>query len=257
MTDPDDLVEVLARRHDVLRALLEEPRERHVLVDDLESSKSTVYKGVSQLQERGLVRPTSNGLRPTLLGLVALERYDELARTADLGQLLADLPPDTIDPAALLGAEAVVPDRRSVDRHLARLERIFQEAESIRGFSPAVSPEQTSIFHDRTTSNRLQAEYVLPREIVGYLHRLDPTGFEETVAAENVVFYQTDRDLRISLFLASSADGTEVCVGLGEEGVATGLIVNDTAESRRWAEAEFEELKRSAERLTAGDLPPE
>lgn len=257
MTDPDDLIEVLSLRHEALRSLMDEPRERHELVDDLDSSKSTVYKGVSQLHERGLIRSTSNGLRPTLFGLVALERYDELARTADLGELLADLPPETIDPSALVGAEAVVPDRRSVDRHLARLERIFQEAESIRGFSPAVSPEQTTIFHDRTTSDRLEAEYVLPKEIVYHLHRVDPTGLEETVAAENVAFYQTDRDMRISLFLASSSDGTEVCIGFGEEGVATGLIVNDTAESRRWAEEAFEELERSAERLTVDDLPPE
>lgn len=257
MTDPEDLIEVLSRRHEILRAVLDDPKGRHVLVDDLDVSKSTVYKGVSQLQERGLVRSTSNGLRPTLYGIVALERYDELARTADLGQLLADLPPETIEPSALVGAEAVVPDRRSVDRHLARLERIFQEAESIRGFSPAVSPEQTTIFHDRTTSDGLEAEYVLPTEIVDHLHRVDPAGLEETVAAENVVFYQTDRDMRISLFLATSSDGTEVCIGLGEEGVATGLIVNDTAESRRWAEAEFERLKRTAERLTADDLPPE
>ena len=254
MTNPDDLIEVLALRHEVLRSLLDEPKERHELVDDLEGAKSTVYKGVSQLQDLGLVAQTSRGLRPTLFGTAALERYDEMARTAALGDLLADLPPGTIEPAAIVGAVAVVPDRRSVDRHLARLRRVLEDAESIRLFSPAVSPEQTSIVHDRSVDGRLAAELVLPEELVRHLYRIDPTGLEETVAAEDVEFYRTDRQLPISLLLASSASGTEVCVGLGEEGVATGLVVNDTAESRRWAEAEFERIRRSAERVTVDAL---
>lgn len=236
--------------------MVDDPMERHVLVDELDESKSTVYKGVTQLQERGLVAPTSRGLRPTQFGIVALERYEELARTADLGEMLADLPPGTIDPSALVGAEAVVPDRQSVDRHLARLEGLFQEAESIRGFSPAVSPEQSSIFHERTVDDELAAELVLPNELLEHLHQVDPVGLEEAVSAEKVTFYRTDEELRISLFLARSPAGMEVCIGLGEEGVATGLIINDTPESRRWAEREFDRLKRSGELVTTDDLPP-
>lgn len=255
MTDPDDLVAILSRRHDILRALLEEPRERHRIVDSLEQSKSTVYKGVSQLQEHGLIEQTSAGLEPTLFGIVALERYEELARTAAIGDQLATLPPGTIDPSALVGAEAVVPDRQSVDRHLARLERILRTADSLRGFSRAVSPEQTAIFHDRTVGDQLTAELVLPTEIVTHLHRTDPTGFEETLEAPNVTYYHVDRTLPITLFLATSQAGTEVCIGLGDGGLSTGLIVNDTVESRRWAEAEFERLKHAADRVTMESLP--
>lgn len=255
MTDPNDLVEIVSRRHGTLRALLDDPMERHLLVDELEKSKSTVYKGVSQLQDRGLITSTSDGLRPTLFGIVALERYEELARTAKIGDLLADLPPGTIAPAALVGAEAVVPDRQWVDRHLARLERVFERADSIRGFSPGVSPEQTTTFHDRTVDDQLAAELVLPREILLHLHRADPTGLEDTIRADNVTYHQTDRDLPISLFLARSGEGTEVCIGLGEEGLMTGLLVNETAESVRWAEREFERVKQAADRVTIDDIP--
>lgn len=257
MTDPDDLIEILSRRHDILRSLQDAPKERHVLVDHLEDSKSTVYKGVSQLQERGLVEPTDGGLRPTLFGIVALERYDELARTAAIGAQLSELPPGTIDPAALIGAEAIVPDRQSVDRHLARLERILRTADTLRGFSRAVSPEQTAIFRERAVDDELSAELVLPDELLAHLHRTDPAGFEETVRADNVSYYRLDRDLPISLFLATSTEGTEVCIGLSDGTLSTGLLVNDTAESRRWAEAEFERLKRSAGPVTPETLPQE
>lgn len=257
MTDADDLVEVLSRRHGILRSLLDEPKERYVLVDDLDSSKSTVYKGVSQLQERGLIRQTSEGLQPTLFGVVALERYREMERTSLLGGLLRDLPSDTIDPAALVGAEAVVPDRESVDRHLARLERMFQTADSIRGFPRAISPEQSLTFHERAVNDYLEAELVLPEKLLRHLYREDPEGLDKTLAADDIVILQTDREPRISLFLASSPVGREVYIGLGEAGLSTGVIVNDTPETLRWAETRFERMKRGAEPVTTDDLPPE
>lgn len=257
MTDPDDLIEVLSRRHDVLRALRDEPRERRALVDDLAASKSTVYKAVSQLQELGLVAATSEGLRPTQFGVVAADRYEALAGTADTAEMLAALPPDTIEPEALVGAEAVVPDRQSVDRHLARLQRLFRDADAIRGFSPAVSPELSATVGERTVGDELAVELVLPTAIYRHLHRRDPAGLEASVAADDVTFYRTGEEPRISLFIAESEAGTEVCIGLGEEGRATGLLLNDTAACRRWAAAEFERLKGSATPVRADDLPPE
>lgn len=257
MTDPDDLVEILSRRHDILRSLLEEPMERHVLVDELEDSKSTVYKGVSQLQERGLLTPTSEGLRPTLFGIVSLERYEELARTARIGDVLADLPPGSIDPAALVGAEAVVPDRRSVDRHLARLERILRRADSIRGFAPAVSPRTVSVFHERVTDGGFEADVVLTDAIVDYLRRDHPTALEDSLAAESVTLSLTEASMPFVLLLVESPSGTEVCIDLGREGLATALICNDTAASRQWAEAELARYKADAERLTADILASE
>lgn len=257
MTDPDELTELLTRRHGILRSLLEEPMERHVLVDELADSKSTVYKGLTQLEERGLVTSTAAGLRPTLFGIVALERYEELARTARIGDVLADLPPEVVDPSALVGAEAVVPDRRSVDRHLARLERILRTVDSIRGFAPAVSPRTVAAFHDRITDDGLSAELVLTDAIVDYLRGDHPTVLEDCLAVEFVTLYRTDASMPFVLLLATSSSGTDVCIDLGRDGLATALIVNDTAESRRWAEAEFARLKENAEPVSLDALPTE
>lgn len=69
MPDASDLVEIVSRRHEILRTLQTTPRERHDLVDDLDDAKSTVYKGVTQLRELGLVEQTPDGLSPTLSGL--------------------------------------------------------------------------------------------------------------------------------------------------------------------------------------------
>lgn len=254
MTDAEEVVGLLRRRSEVLRSLVDAPKERHEVVDEFDEAASTVYEGLAQFQERGLVTSTADGLRPTLFGVVALERYDELVRTADFGEVLADLPPGTVDPSALVGADAVLPDRRAVDRPLVRLEEILRDAGSIRGFAPAVSPRMGALFHDRIVDDGIPVEIVLPSDIVESLHREHQTTFEETVSAPSATYFRTDEALPFTLLLVSSSAGTQVCIDVEEAGLVTGLVVNDTAESRRWAEAAYERRKGRAELLTPDGL---
>lgn len=246
----DELIEVLSRRHNILRSLRDAPKERHVLVDCLNDSKSTVYKGASQLQELSLIESTSEGLQPTLFGIVALERYDELARTAGLGGLLADLPPKAIAPSALVGAEAVHPVSHSVDRHLVRGKTMLRNAKRICGFSPAISPEYVSLLHQRIVNDSVFVELVLTEEIVTHLRQEYAAVVEDVLSAENVTLYRTESELPFTLLLVSSTDSTEFCIELGEEGLATGLIINDTTTGLRWAETVYEREKRAAERVS-------
>lgn len=251
MTNANQLVKVLSRRHAILRSLRDTPKERHVLVDYLDNSKSTVYKGVSQLEELGLIKPTSEGLQPTLFGIVALERYDELIQTAEFGELLVDLPLGAIEPSALIGAEAITPDNTSVDRHLARVETILRDVEVIRGISPAVSPEYMSLLHQRIVNGELNAEFILTTEIVTHLRQEFSGVVEDILSSSNATLYETQEEPPFTLFLASSAGSTEVVLELGGEGFATGVIINETTESLHWAETVYGQYKRTAGQVTA------
>lgn len=250
MTTANELIEVLSRRHEILRSLDDTPKERHVLVDYLDASKSTIYKGISQLQEQNLIESTNNGLQPTLFGKLALRQYDELARTADLGDLLQSLPPDTIHPSALVGAETVTPDNRAVNRHLARIETMLQEAEAIRGFSPAVSPEYLSVLHQRIIDDGLTVDLVLTEEIVSYLREEYPAISSDLLSTSDVALFWTENELPFTLLLISTSEKTRVCIELGENGNATGLILNDSAESLRWAKEVYTQHKRLGEQVT-------
>lgn len=250
MTSPDHLIEVLSLRHEILRSLLDAPKERRVLVDHLDDSKSTVYNGVSQLREIGLVELTSDGLQPTQFGMVALERYEELARTADLRQLLVDLPPGVIEPAALVGAEVVTPDNTAVDRHLVRLETMLRNADWIRVLSPAVSPDYLSILHQRIVADALTAEFVLTESIVTALHQEYPSIAGDLISAPNATLSRTEEDVPFTLVVVTSASETEVGIELGEGGLAAGLVINDTPACLRWAESIYERYQRTADRAT-------
>lgn len=250
MSSPEHLIEVLSKRHNILRSLLDSPKERHVLVDYLDDSKSTVYKGVSQLQEIGLIESTPDCLQPTLFGVVALERYDELAQIVDFRELLIDLPPGAIEPEALVGAEVVRPDNTAVDRHLVRLEEVLRNAESIRGFSPAISPDYVSILHQRVVTNELTAEFILPTEILIDFRKEYPSIGDDLISAENATLYQTEDKLPFTLLLVTSGGEPIVGIEMGNNGLAVGIIINDTPQCLQWAEATYEHHHRTAEQVT-------
>lgn len=246
MAATDELIELLSRRHDLLRTIREEPRERRELVDHVDASKSTVYEGVSQLVELDLVESTVDGLRPTVAGELALARYDDLSRVIEGRALLGTLPTEVVDPVALAGAELVVPAGHAVDRHLKRVEATIEGADVIRGFTPAISPDHVALFARRLDEGGLDAEFVLAADIVEHLRQDAPETFDGLLSAERLTLWQTTADLPFTLLIVDAAGGTEVGIELWDDGVVTGLVVNDTPGCLEWAESTYDRCTQTA-----------
>jgi predicted transcriptional regulator len=243
--DGEDLTELLRRRHRLLRALAEEPRPRHVLVDLVDDSKSTVYKGLTQLEEAGLIERGEAGFSPTLYGVLALARYDALAGTAAFGDLLDGLSGDAVDPAALVGAEVVRPDETDAERHLDALWRVLDDARSVRGVAPVVSPGYVERFRAYVDGG-LEAELVLPMAVVDSL-RADPDVLADVAA--RATLYETEWTVPFGL-LVTDGDDPQVVVELRDGPLVTGLVTNDTPAALAWAESTFERFRADAARVT-------
>lgn len=256
MVDPPDVLTVVARRSDILRTLQAEPRERHVLVDHVDASKSTVYKGVSQLRDLGLVEATEDGLEPTLFGTVALDRYEAFARAADLADVLSALPAEAIDPPALVGADSVVPDSTDTTRHHEEIAALLEEATTVRGFSPAIAPTYVSTIYDRLDEDGFALEFVLPRHLVEFLRTDRQAALDDIRASNSATLYETDADVPLTLLLMDMDEGTQVCIEPGEDADAIGLVRNDTDEARRWGERAFERVRETAEPVGSDSSPP-
>ena len=248
MTDTEELVEVLARRHEILRALSVTPRERHELVDELEDAKSTVYKGVSQLLEMELICSTSDGLRPTMFGSIALRRYEELKQTAELRSFLGDLPPDAIDPVVFVGCEFVRPGTGSVGRHLERAHRLLITARDVRGVVPAASEENVEVVRERVSDGELTAEFVLAGELADSLLKERPAAVE-SLLDDGAVLWRAESSVPFAVFVVGDGELSRMGIEFRDENLVTGLLLNDTAESIDWAEQQIARFKTDAERV--------
>lgn len=254
MTDAEELIDCLLRRNDLLAVLCDEPMERYELVDRVDASKSTVYKGVSQLEDLGLIERTARGLEPTLFGTVAHERYRELAAAASFSPLLSLLPRDgPLDPDVLRGAAAITPTDHDVDRHFTHVERLLREADRVRGFTPIVSPRYVSIFAEQVGKG-LRADLVLETDLVDRIAAADPRTLAALLAHENVSLYRTDSALPFGLAIGVSGGDEQVLVELRDRSTMTGVITNDSPDCRDWAERVYEEYRTTATPLQPADI---
>jgi len=254
MTDAEELIDCLVRRNDLLAVLCDEPMERYELVDHVPASKSTVYKGVAQLHDLGLIERTARGLEPTLLGTLAHERYRELAAVASFSGLLSSLPRESpIEPTALRGATAITPTDHDVDRHFTYVERLLREADRVRGFTPIGSPRYVSIFAERVGEG-LRADLVLETDLADRIAAADPRTLAALLAHENVSLHRTDSALPFGLAIGAFDGNEQVLVELRDGPTMTGVITNDSPDCRDWAERVYEEYRTTATPLQPADI---
>lgn len=234
MTADEAFVDLLARRHGVLAAVVEEPRPRHVLVDALPDSKSTVYKGVTQLRAAGLIVARDDALHPTLAGRIALDRYCRLAAAEPLADLLRPVPPGTLDPVAFEGCDVVVPDRRSFDRHVVYGERVLADADRVEGLVCAVSDETLDVFRERVVEAGVPATLVLDPSLVTDLRATSPGLLATLDGLEHVALLEGADPIHVGVLVVRTGDADRLAIELYDDGVPLGLVLNDRSESVAW-----------------------
>jgi predicted transcriptional regulator len=249
--DGEQLVELLQHRHGLLGELIDRPRPRHELVDAVESSKSTVYKGLSQLEEAGLIdqRSEDRRLTPTLFGVLALTRYDSLVETAGVADLLVGLPGSAVAPGALVGAEVVRPDETDAERHLEALWSLLEGTEGVRGVAPVVSPGYVERFREFLETGA-EAELVLPESVLRALQQDRPDAIE--TISRRTDLYGTSDAMPFGV-LVTRGDRPRMAIELRDGPLVAGLIVNDTPDALVWGEATYETYRTSASRLDPGE----
>jgi DNA-binding transcriptional ArsR family regulator len=248
MATSEELLDLLARRHAILRAVRDSPRRRHELVGEFKDAKSTVYKGITQLEDAGLIKRTDQGVRATLYGVAALQRYEELERTTALAQFLADLPPDAIDPAVFVGSELVAPATGTVDRHLSRARELLEMADTFRGVAPVASIRNIHLLQNQAASGQLTAEFVLSTELVDAVRDEDPDILSE-LSDRGVTLWQTNEHVPFGVYVMEHPEGTQAAVEFRDGELVTGLLINDTDKSISWAIEQFGRYKQNGIRI--------
>lgn len=75
-TTAEEVIAVLLRRAEMITGLLEAPTEKRDLVDALDSSRSTVDRGIQELEELDLIEPRPDGVAPTLTAHLLVTIYN-------------------------------------------------------------------------------------------------------------------------------------------------------------------------------------
>ncbi len=232
---------VVARRGRVLRAAGPDGVRKRDLVDDLDVSRSTIDRGIRELEGIGLIERTDGKYRRTLCGRLALAEYDAFESRIDGliegSSVLSKLPPDAdFDAAVLDGAEIVRAKRHSPHVPVSRLGDVVSRATHVRAMAPAVMPQQVETYRTGIVERGLTAEVVLSDAVVGRLVAAYPDALEEALETGRLSLRRTEESIPYSLLVADTPDGREIgALVYGDSGVRA-FVGNDDPAAVAWAE---------------------
>lgn len=255
-TDGDpatELLDVVSLRHDMLSCLSETPHEQPTLVDRLDSSKATVYRGVRELEEADLIAHGPDGYTLTAAGAALLAAYEEfrgVAETAaEASELLYTLPNDAdVSPAFLRGAEAIAGSSPATYEAGARIASLIDDSTRTRGLAKAHTQSEAVDVHYRSIVEQgTDTAFVLDPEMAEHIRTLDDPKVAAAAASEHFTVHGT-AELPFGLFICEAADGVEraLLAIYDADGLLRGVLINDSEPALSWAEETYERYRRQA-----------
>ena len=243
--DHDSLVE-LVKRAPVLQALGDSPASTTELEQRLCRSRSTIHRATTFLGERGFVRNQDGAFALTPAGEAVAEWLAETethVETLDrLAPILNAAPAVSFPVGSLADATVLQPQGEHVHFVVKRVTDLIRDAETLRLFTPVVSPVYVDICC-RQVQAGTAVRAVFDRDVVDLLFE----EYAETVrpaVREGTFEVLIDDDCPFELFLVDDRVGFTAHTGADEQ---LPFVESSDPTVYDWAEALFEECVEAGE----------
>lgn len=252
-----DVLRTVTNRRLLLERLESGPSDKQALCASLECSRSTVDRGIRELECLRFVERDGRDYRLTVAGRLALEEYRHSAAVLEsIGEvcdLLENVPRDAPMSTALLdGARRIDPPSHAPTKPLQTLVDLVGSAERYRSITAAQRvPQLRTRLHERIVDGTLDSEGVMTPEFVRFLREEYPEDFREAVIeGENDLY--TIESIPYELVLVETPTESRVFVFVLDDSTAIqGIITNDTAAALEWGERVYREFRAAATALVS------
>lgn len=247
-----DIDALLANRRTVFQAVRSDPRSKTELEDSLDCSRSTIDRAVRELRDAGLVRYADQVWEPTSLGTYAYRarrNYLEYVRElTNVAPLLGHLPGDSpLSEEILQGATVHAANAETPDLVLEQFLEYVTGVTCLRFVTPALSIGFAKRFYERATASAFEFELIATTDVFERASDACPDLTASLLDDERVELRSASVPFSFGL---SIADADHAGVLLFTDHGIRGLIVNDSPAALAWAENRYEQVRRSADRVT-------
>lgn len=246
------LLAVLTRRRSLLERLATTPTRKCDLTEDLDVSRSTIDRGIRELEQLDLIEREGREYRTTLAGELALAEYDRFSSrvsdVVDARDILSSLPPETaIDPTFLDGADVVVSQRPDPERPARELERLATSTDHHRGFGSAFLDHLVTVYRDAIVDG-LECEFVVTSDVLDRLVSRHHEAVSDALSTGRIELWEAaERTSLPYCLIVSRGEARTVATLLVyvDEGLK-GIITNDDPAAVAWAESKLDEIWAAA-----------
>lgn len=255
-TETDEFIEKIGKRATILDSLLAETKDKRDLTDDLDISRSTINRGIRELEAVGAIEYVDGEFVPTVCGQEAATKYrcfrDQMETIQHLEPFLRWIPPDEfdVDLEHLSEATLHLPDSSDpyamINHHVDTL----SETETIRAVLPFVGLHATEAVHERIVDHGSRSEIIVQPEtaetmLSGDYERLT----REMSTTGRLDVYVTERS--IPYYLGRLDDLVQI--GVDQHGEPRAILDSTDATVREWAVEKYQSFKRTAQPIEVAD----
>ena len=251
-----EIVDVLRKRREILACLLEDPRDKSSLDDELDVSRSTLDRAVRELESVRVVTYSGGEYVVTALGEHLTRDFfrfvDRAEVVLELEPFLRWAPSEEIDLDIqwLADAEVLVPTDADpyamINRHVQRL----KDADYVRGMLPVTGLHAHETAHENVVENGAEGKLIVESDVADVL--TSKTAFaeltEEMLATGRFELLVCDDSIP---YFVGVFDDDIVQIGVDEDGEPRALIETNQRDVRTWATERLNEYEQRAERLSA------
>lgn len=235
-----EIMSLLTKREEILRAVGVTGIGKRDLVEQLLVSRSTVDRGIRELEAAGLLARSAEGYRRTLLGELLLSEYDQFATQTEsllAGQdLLADLAPEyELDPVVFTDATIVTASKHDPHQPVSAFCSLLSEARWTQTVFPAVFPQVLDQWVDLCDQEMIRADIILTEPAVSTLVSSHTEPLETLLAESRIELHQVDEGPTCGLVVAENdSTATGGIVVLDDRAGARAFIETNTDEAVSW-----------------------
>ncbi|WP_340101584.1 transcriptional regulator FilR1 domain-containing protein [Salinibaculum salinum] len=238
-----ELEELVTKRRDFLAALSESPATKPELVERLDTSRSTVDRGISDLEHFDFVCRPADQYQLTMAGRAAYERHQsylddlrDIQRASDVISLLSPEVPFSF--GLLEDAEIQVAESHDPHQPLELAADIMSKAIRVRKVSPAVFPLCVQALEEWMEDGRT-VDLVVTSDV---LETLTNRYRDEVSCLEHPEhnLYELQSTPPYALWVAETPEGEYTGLMPTSETGVEGLVITDSDDACRWALEQYE-----------------
>jgi predicted transcriptional regulator len=244
------IIDAATRRIEFLECLLEQPKDKRMLVDDIGMSRATVDRGLRELENAGLIKYTDGRFTLSTIGKITEYGLFDIIETIELGQRLrpflrwVSYDDFDIDIHLLADAELLLPEPGDPWAMMNRHVQVLKETDNGRVVQPVTSLYAMEAAYERIVNAGATGASVVESSVADTFQ----TNSNYTELVEGMI--ATGRfDLyvyggNIPYFIGVFDEIVQI--GADKNGEPRAILETDSAKVLKWAENKYEEYRQQA-----------
>ncbi|ELZ95881.1 hypothetical protein C440_06312 [Haloferax mucosum ATCC BAA-1512] len=255
LTQNGELRDVLHKRSVILEAVSDQPYTKPELTEILGTSRSTIDRGIDDLESIDCVERHNSRYAPTTKGELALAEYTKYTNIMDslsrAGDILNYLPSDSSVSLAFLDGVSVYPSDPNVpDSALKASDDLLAISTRMNGLAPTALSTYPDTIEGGVQGHGLSVEIVVESNVLDSIIEVRSEAMARLAGYEDVEFYRTDVELPYALWIMEQEDGETAGMTVYNNGGIQGVLMNDSPAAVSWARKVYQGYRDNAVNVT-------